>query len=49
MISVYFEDKSRLDFELTWNNNYKLSQVIDGQKLTNEQLAELIANRNNKK
>ena len=49
MISVYFEDKSRLDFKLTGNNDYKLSQVIDGQKLTNEQLAELIANRNNKK
>jgi len=48
MISVYFADGSRFDFESTWNNEYKLYQVIDGQKLTTEQLAELIANRNNK-
>jgi len=48
MISVYFEDKSRFDFDRTYNNEYKLYQVIDGQKLTTEQLAELIANRNNK-
>ena len=48
MISVYFADGSRFDFEKTWNNDYRLYQVIDGQKLTNEQLAELIANRNNK-
>lgn len=46
MISVYFADGSRFDFERNWNNEYKLYQVIDGQKLTNEQLAELIANRN---
>ena len=46
MISVYFADGSRFDFERTWNNDYRLHQVIDGQKLTNEQLAELIANRN---
>ena len=48
MISVHFADGSRFDFEKTWNNDYRLYQVIDGQKLTNEQLAELIANRNNK-
>ena len=46
MISVYFADGSRFDFERTYNNEYKLYQVIDGQKLTTEQLAELIANRN---
>ena len=46
MISVYFADGSRFDFERSWNNEYKLYQVIDGQKLTTEQLAELIANRN---
>ena len=46
MISVYFADGSRFDFERTWHNDYRLHQVIDGQKLTNEQLAELIANRN---
>jgi len=48
MISVYFEDKSRFDFERMFNNDYKLYQVIDGQKLTTEELAELIANRNSK-
>ena len=46
MISVYFADGSRFDFERSWNNEYRLYQVIDGQKLNNEQLAELIANRN---
>jgi len=46
MISVHFADGSRFDFERTWNNDYRLYQVIDGQKLGIEQLAELIANRN---
>ena len=46
MISVWFADSSRFDFERSWNNEYKLYQVVDGQKLTTEQLAELIANRN---
>ena len=46
MISVWFADGSRFDFERTWNNDYRLYQVVDGQKLTTEQLAELIANRN---
>jgi len=46
MISVYFADGSRFDFERSWNNEYRLYQVIDGQKMTNEQLAEMIANRN---
>lgn len=46
MISVYFADGSRFDFERSYNNEYKLYQVIDGQQLTMTELAELIANRN---
>jgi hypothetical protein len=46
MISVWFADGSRFDFERTYNNEYRLYQVIDGQQLTMTELAELIANRN---
>lgn len=47
-ISVWFADGSRFDFRSTWNDGYVLDNVVDGQKLTMEQLAELITNRNNK-
>ena len=47
-ISVWFVDGSRFDFRSTWNDGYVLDNVVDGQELTMEQLAEVIANRNNK-
>lgn len=47
-VSVWFADGSRFDFRPTWNDGYTLDNVVDGQQLTMTELAEVIANRNNK-